>query len=360
MPIDPWALDAVAGSPTYNGQDSRLALGAAFVHATNALGVRSGVIPNGGLNALWTTAQGTPNMTVNVATGQAVVQGSTTTTQGPYVYTLDSAKTVTIAAAHATLPRIDLVAIRVRDSNVSGSGLDGDIVPIAGTAASSPVTPGLPADGASYLTLATVSVPAAATSIATGQITNQWTWTTTAGGCLLVETKTKLDAVTTLPMGQLGYVWVDRTLWAWNGAAWRRVVTEDEVGVGRVMALKSSTSATAVAAGTQAAFGPAADSYTFKAGRRYLLRTFGTWAGGAGITDSLPFFARTSDNTAISVAPSAGRVPMVVGTNRADMWSYYEPGASDVTMAVQLRATPTGGTLTGTSLNIEVRDDGKV
>jgi hypothetical protein len=159
-------------------------------------------------------------MTVNVAVGQALVQGSTTTTQGPYIYTRDTPATVTITAAHATLPRIDVVAVRIRDSNVAGTGLDGDIVAIAGTAASSPVAPGFPADGASYLALANVAVAAAATTIASGNITNQWQWTTTAGGQLLVETKAKLDAITNLTMGQAAYVWVDKTAWKWNGTAW--------------------------------------------------------------------------------------------------------------------------------------------
>lgn len=220
MAIDPWVIDASGGVPTYAAQEARLAMGAAFVHTTNALGVRSGVIPNGGLTALWTTAQGTPNMTVNVAVGQAVVQGSTTTTQGPYIFTSDAAKTVTIAAAHATLPRIDVVAVRIRDSNVSGSGLDGDIVAITGTAASTPSAPGFPADGASYLALAHLTVGAAAPNVSSGNIANQWQWTTTTGGQLLVETKAKLDAITNMPMGQPAYVWVDKTSWNWNGTTW--------------------------------------------------------------------------------------------------------------------------------------------
>jgi hypothetical protein len=220
MAIDPYVIDSSGGSPSYSGQEFRLAAGAAFMHGTNALGARSGILPNSGLTALGTTAQGTPNMTVNVAVGQAVVQGSTTTTQGPYIYTLDTAKTVTITAAHATLPRIDVIAVRIRDSNVSGTGLDGDVVAIAGTAASSPAVPGFPADGASYLALSQISVPAAATTIATGQITNYWTWTTAAGGKLLFETRAKRDAAVAFPPGVESHIWTEDTDGTLVDGAW--------------------------------------------------------------------------------------------------------------------------------------------
>lgn len=366
MAIDPWILDASGGAPSYSGQDARLALGAAFVRTTNALGVRSGVLPNGGLTALWTTAQGTPNMTVNVAVGQAVVQGSTTTTQGPYVYTLDVAKTVTITAAHATLPRIDVVAVRVRDSNVSGTGLDGDIVAIAGTAASSPAVPGFPADGASYLALANISVPAAATNIASGQITNQWQWTTTEGGSLLVETKAKLDAITTLPMGQLAYVWVDKTHWAWNGTVWKRLMTEDEVGLG-IVAYTQATSGTGTTTSGGVKDTGLTLTFTFKAGRRYWVRCMGNAVAGTGAAVARYLIVNhTGTDTGTTIAglePGWVNVTAGQGMRMTTVEGYYEPGVSDVTMTIKTQIQGSGsstGSTTPARHSLTVIDIGKV
>lgn len=101
------------------------------------------------------TAQGTPNMSVHVASGSVMVGGSTT---------LDivsvSAGDVTITAAHATLPRFDLIVA----SNV------GALSAVAGTAASTPVFPTIPAN---RVVLAAVYVPAADTAISTSQIVDK-------------------------------------------------------------------------------------------------------------------------------------------------------------------------------------------
>ena len=106
----------------------------------------TGVVAGGAV-----TAQGTPDMTVAVAAGTVLING--------LHYTI-SAGNGTITTADSSNPRFDLITI-----NTSGA-----IVVTAGTAASNPVFPAIPADDA---VLAAVHVPAGDTAIATAQITDK-------------------------------------------------------------------------------------------------------------------------------------------------------------------------------------------
>lgn len=105
---------------------------------------------NGVISGCAVTAQGTPDMTVAVASGTVIVDGVlATVTSG----------NVTITAANGTNPRIDLVVV---DSAGAKSA-------VAGTAASNPVFP----DPAGKVVLAAVYVPANDTTIASNQITDK-------------------------------------------------------------------------------------------------------------------------------------------------------------------------------------------
>lgn len=112
---------------------------------------------------------GTPNMSVNVAAGEAHVNGSETTTQGSYYAYNDAVLNRTIAASDATNPRNDLVVVRVRDQFYSGTFNDGDAFVVPGTPAPSPVDPAAPANS---LILARVAVAANATTITNANITD--------------------------------------------------------------------------------------------------------------------------------------------------------------------------------------------
>lgn len=103
---------------------------------------------DGVLSGLAVTAQGTPDMTVAVAAGQVRIGG-----YFPYF----TAANATISAADSTNPRIDLVSI---DYN-------GTVTVTAGTAASAPVAPALPANS---VPLAQVYVSAGVTSIGSSRI----------------------------------------------------------------------------------------------------------------------------------------------------------------------------------------------
>ncbi|MET8658145.1 hypothetical protein [Streptomyces griseus] len=117
-----------------------------------ALGARGGVLPgSGGL------AVSVVGSAITVGSGSAWVYRAG---QGVYGVSLNSGGSHTLNAAHATLPRIDLVYLRVWDNSVDASGLNtADTVYLPGTASSTPSAP-TPAGTQIYLPLATISVPA--------------------------------------------------------------------------------------------------------------------------------------------------------------------------------------------------------
>ena len=106
---------------------------------------------NGVLDGLQITPQA--SMTLNVTAGQCHVDHE--------VYEETSTTTVTIAAAHATLPRLDIVYY---DTSA------GEAATTSGAAAAHPLTPVIP-DG--DVLLALIEVPAAVTTILIGYITDE-------------------------------------------------------------------------------------------------------------------------------------------------------------------------------------------
>lgn len=116
------------------------------------------------------TANGTPNMTVNVAAGAAFINGTETSTQGAYGVMNDGSVSVPIAASSGSNARISWIALQVLDDFYSGSSHIGQLIEVAGTPASSPVAPALPKNS---IGLAQVRVPASATSIISADITDE-------------------------------------------------------------------------------------------------------------------------------------------------------------------------------------------
>ena len=138
--------------------------------------LKSGVL-TGYLNALAVTADGT-GMTVSVNTGGAWVEG--------FYFENDAAAVQTITAAHATLSRIDRIAVRLdRTANTVA------LVVLTGTAAASPVAPTLSVSDTLYeIGLATVLVDPAVGVIAAGKVTDTRT---------LVKNLTEADASSAYP-----------------------------------------------------------------------------------------------------------------------------------------------------------------
>lgn len=117
---------------------------------------------------LLTTQNGTPNMSVNVAGGMALVRGTENTHQGVYAFYNDGTVNLAISAADPTNPRRDAAVVRVRDAAYSGASNDVALVVVTGTPAASPSDPTLPANA---LVLDRVAVSAADTSITNAEIT---------------------------------------------------------------------------------------------------------------------------------------------------------------------------------------------
>lgn len=113
---------------------------------------------------------GTPGMSVDVAAGVAVVDGTQDVVhQGSYVCLNDATVQLTIAAADPTNPRIDIVVAKVQDSQYSGATDAWSLAVVTGTPAPSPAVPAAPANS---IVLAQVSVLALAASIVNANITD--------------------------------------------------------------------------------------------------------------------------------------------------------------------------------------------
>ena len=167
------------------------------------------------------TALSTPNMTVNVGTGQCWIEGtyltsseSGVTVQGDYWVQNDTVYNLPIPAANSSLGRIDLVCVVVTDSNEGQAGSTGaTIIDVPGTPSASPVAPTAPV---SSIVLAQINVPAAATSITSSDITLLYPQAT-----LNQAMNTPIQAISTAgpPTGQYGagsavldsggYLWVN-------------------------------------------------------------------------------------------------------------------------------------------------------
>lgn len=111
------------------------------------------------------------NMSVDVAVGEAFVDGDDQPNQGTYFVESDAVVNIAIGAAPGSNSRIDLVVLQVRDPNAGGpAGDDAVIQVVAGTVAASPVAPAVPD---SALVLAQVTVASGTASITTAMISNR-------------------------------------------------------------------------------------------------------------------------------------------------------------------------------------------
>lgn len=114
------------------------------------------------------------NNSVDIQSGSVLIPGTESGNQGTYYIINDATVNLSMStAAHGSLPRIDSVLVKVRDSFYSGVDNDAQFVYQAGTAAASPVAPDLDALGhENHLRLANISVPANDNTIVTADITD--------------------------------------------------------------------------------------------------------------------------------------------------------------------------------------------
>ena len=173
----------------------------ALVAGTAGSGIkpRSGVHPaQGGEMAV--TQTGSPSMAIQVASGVAAISGTESGTQGVYFVANDNTVTVAVTTAHGSLPRIDIVQARVRDSFYSGATNDAVIDVKAGTPAAGPVAP---TPDANAIVLAQILVGAAVSSITNGNITDKRPFMAATGGVLPILLEAAPPANSELNEGQL-------------------------------------------------------------------------------------------------------------------------------------------------------------
>ena len=146
---------------------------AVFRQATSAPFQSAGIL---GAGELAVTQQGTPNMSVILGAGRAMVAGSQVTppaglsftTQAMYNVLNDGSITLTVTTSNPTNPRIDAVYVGVQDAFYSGSNNQAVAGIVVGVPAPSPVAPSVPVN--SQL-VAYIAVGAGVTSIVNANIT---------------------------------------------------------------------------------------------------------------------------------------------------------------------------------------------
>lgn len=199
--------------------------------AAASLVSRGGVHPDLG-GFLLVTQNGSPNMSVNVASGIAYIPGTEGSKQGTYVSTNDATLNVSIAAADPSNPRIDLIVYKVQDAAYSGAVNSGSIVAVTGTPAGSPSAPATPSNA---LVLAQIAVSASDTSIVTGDITDRRTFLSSVGGIIRCTTSTR-PGIGTVAEGQVIYETNTDSFYYTTdtGTTWLRIATDLNQGKGVV------------------------------------------------------------------------------------------------------------------------------
>lgn len=157
------------------------------------IGPAGGVVTPGDLAV---TQQSSPNMSVQISTGQIWVPGTSTATQGPYYSRNGASITETISTSSPSFPRVDTVIAQVEDVAYAGANKDFKSNVVMGTPTAGATLVNLTGVGAvpaSSLVLAYVLVPTSATSIVTADIANVaavasratglWVPLTLASGC---------------------------------------------------------------------------------------------------------------------------------------------------------------------------------
>jgi hypothetical protein len=134
-------------------------------------------------------------MAVLVKSGTAWIPGTLSGVQGAYGVLNDADVNVPIAAAHATLARIDIICYKIEDTQYAGAVNAASIVAVTGTPSGSPAVPTAPDNS---ITLAQIAVGAAVSTITNANITDVRAFIAGVGSLLVVRSKPERDALTGL------------------------------------------------------------------------------------------------------------------------------------------------------------------
>lgn len=153
-------------------------------YAAETAGIQEGVVGAGDFKV---TAAAAGGMRVDIAAGAAYVKGDSGTpgtgvSQGLYLAVNDASipNAVTLPASNGTDPRVDQIALRVRDNSDLGTGADDlTLLYLSGSATAGATldnrngAASLPGD---HLRLADVLVPAGSTAVTAGNIRDRRPW----------------------------------------------------------------------------------------------------------------------------------------------------------------------------------------
>ncbi|WP_290630514.1 hypothetical protein [Aquisalimonas sp.] len=177
-----------------------------------------GIIQTGDLGVSPTSPA---SMTVRVGGGAnggaAMVPGTQVDRQGFYHVVAQGPTEVTLPPANSTNPRIDLVVCRVYDSEYAGSGDEWKLEVVQGTPSSNPAEPNLPPNS---LALVAITVPAGASTITSGNISNRRRFASFASERYAIRVPHRVAGVVGTPPNTLyGFLTVaGTTLVTTNGA----------------------------------------------------------------------------------------------------------------------------------------------
>lgn len=211
-----WPANAMAGAPEYDGRMLRQVGTVAYAGATSArpLGARSGVRPGTPSNTVTATST---TWTCKPFAGVADVM--TAAEAAAYAFAFDANATGSIAAAHATLARKDIIYVSVADPAESvGAAPTVTRKYLAGSASGTPSAPAVPGTERGFV-IAEINVPASGG----GSPTVSWVapYMAAAGGVVPFNTKAQMVATTTLPAGTLATVLAEPgSLYESAGTTW--------------------------------------------------------------------------------------------------------------------------------------------
>ena len=183
----------------------------------NAAGVmRAGVFPDH-LNALVT---GRSDMKVNIGDFRAVQNRG----GAVLIANVGTDTSVTLPAAPAANKRIDLVYVTMRSTTLADAASTPVFGFVQGTASATPVAPSLPANLSTAIPLATVEIPAGATTTLSAGvvITQVYPYTVLAGGVVVVRNTVELAAWTPAD-GARAYNLADSSDYVRAGGVWEPV-----------------------------------------------------------------------------------------------------------------------------------------
>lgn len=303
----PWAIQGQS-HPAENARNLVAAMFGAPVAALvegvsiTTAGGAHGVV---GAGDLVVAQNGTPNMSVNVAAGRAVVRSTEAASllAGAYSFLNDATVNLSIAASDPTNPRIDLVIAQVRDSNYSGASTDARIAVVTGTPAGSPAVPAVPD---SCVVLAQVAVAALATTIVNANIADKRTRAYALGG-LVVCTSTTRPSGASLYDGLVIFETDSRRLLACNQALAWVVISDAGTYTPTLANLAIGTGGTPVNTASYTFVGGPAGGILTVEGRIKFGTTAPTLPGASSETFSLPAGYSLTDPAA-GLADLNGRV----------------------------------------------------